>query len=84
MKKHYRWVDGFDGGEESISFNTAEEAIKAMRKHCSEIRLTRIELAKLQKKHENFVLVNSYDEEDNLIEDCIDSITITADTSLIY
>ena len=84
MKKNYKWVDGFDAGEGSIRFNTATEAIEAMKEHCSQIRLTKIELANLQKKHENFVLVNSYDEDDNLVEDCIDSITITEDTALIY
>lgn len=84
MEKSYKWLDGFDGGEGSISFNTAEEAIEAMKEHCSQIRLTKSELEKLQKKHENFVSVNSYDEEDNIIEDCIDSITITEDTALIY
>ena len=84
MKKIYKWVDGFDGGEESKNFTTEEVAIEAMKEHCSQIRLTKSELEKLQKKHENFVLVNSYDEEDNIIEDCIDSITITEDTALIY
>ncbi len=84
MKKIFRWIDGFDGGESSDGFGTEAEAIKAMKEHCSEIRLTKSELEKLQKKHENFVLVNSYDEDDNIVEDCIVSITITEDTALIY
>lgn len=84
MKKIFRWIDGFDGGECSDDFRTAEEAIKAMKEHCSEIRLTHDELEKLQKKYEAFVTVCAFDEDNNIIDDCIDSITISEDTALIY
>lgn len=84
MERIYRWVDGFDGGESSDGFSTAEEAVKAMKEHCSEIRLTRSELEELRKKHEAFVTVCSFDEDNNIIDDCIDSITISEDTALIY